>query len=391
MDVSLNAEQRAWQQKAREFAQEVIRPLSLKQDQTANPKEAFDWDLIRKGSKLGFRTAVVPKDWGGHGIDAVTQVLVMKELAKGDSAVSKTFSQCWKWSHLIASHCSVEQRERFLPPFLADDTYLLGHAGTEPNAGSDHRLPPEDDPRSGWHLRAERKGDEWLLNGEKCFIANGGVAKLFFVSTRTNPDVRIQEGGTEFLVPADTPGLRVGVTYNKSGWRFYQNGELVFQDARLPHANVVGEVNEGWKTRGGGFGDLELSSNALGVCEDAIELATAHAKSRWPNSRYFLDNQAIQLKLSEMHMLTEALRSFAMRLAAETDAGQHSVSGVLLVNFSCDVIQRVTRLNMDIHGGAGCATMPARVDKLVRDAVIWTHLAGDSVQRMKTVRRMKWD
>src|SRR5687768_1699651 len=130
MDVSLNAEQRAWQQKAREFARDEIRPLSLEKDQTANPKEDFDWDLIRKGSKLGFRTAVVPKDWGGHGIDAVTQVLVMKELAKGDSAVSKTFSQCWKWSHLIASHCSVEQRERFLPPFLADDTYLLGHAGT---------------------------------------------------------------------------------------------------------------------------------------------------------------------------------------------------------------------------------------------------------------------
>ena len=87
----------------------------------------------------------------------------------------------------------------------------------------------------------------------------------------------------------------------------------------------------------------------------------------------------------------EALRSFLMRLAAETDAGEHTVSGVLLVNFSTDVIQRVTRLNLDIHGGAGATEMPARVDKLVRDAVIWTHLAGDSVQRMKTVRRMKWE
>ena len=390
MDISLNAEQRAWQQKAREFAQEEIRPLSLKQDQVADPVEAFDWDIIRKGSRLGFRTVVVPKAHGGHGIDAVTQVLVMKELAKADSAISKTFSQCWKWSHLIASHCSAEQRKRFLPPFLEDDTYLLGHAGTEPNAGSDHRLPPEDDPKSGWRLRAERRGDEWLLNGEKVFMANGGVAKLFFVSTRTNPDVRIQEGGTEFLVPTDTPGLRVGKTFNKSGWRFYQNGQLLFDDARVPHANVVGAVNEGYKTRGGGFGDLELSSNALGVCEDAIELATAQAKSRWPAARYVLDNQTIQLKLSEMHMLTEALRSFVMRLAAETDAGQHSVSGVLLMNFATDVIQRVTRLNMDIRGGAGATGMPARVDKLVRDAVIWTHLAGDSVQRMKVVRRMKW-
>ena len=187
MDIALTGEQLAWQEKAREFAQDELKPLSLRQDRIADPKAAFDWDVIRKGSRLGFRTAVVPREWGGHGIDAVTQVLVMKELARGDSAISKTFSQCWKWSHLIASHCSDEQRERFLPPFLADDTYLLGHAGTEPNAGSDHRLPPEDDPKSGWHLRAERSGDEWILNGEKCFMANGGVAKLFFVSTRTNP------------------------------------------------------------------------------------------------------------------------------------------------------------------------------------------------------------
>jgi alkylation response protein AidB-like acyl-CoA dehydrogenase len=391
MDVSINTQQRAWQEKARQFAQDEIRPLSLRQDRIADPAATFDWDIIRKGSKLGFRTAVVPKAYGGPAIDAMTQVLVMKELAKGDSAICKTFSQCWKWTHLIASHCSREQRDRFLPPFLADDTFLLGHAGTEPNAGSDHRLPPEDDPKSGWHLRAERRGDEWLLNGEKTFIANGGVAKLFFVSTRSNPDVRIQEGGTEFLVPTDTPGMRFGKRFNKSGWRFYQNGELIFENARVPHANVVGKVNEGWKTRGGGFGDLELAANALGVCEDAIDLATAHAKSRWPAARYVLDNQTIQLKLSEMHMQTEALRSFLMRLAAETDAGQHTVSGVLLVNFAADVIQRVTHLNLDIHGGAGATEMPARVDKLVRDAVIWTHLAGDSVQRMKTVRRMKWD
>ncbi len=393
MNVSLNEEQRAWQLKAREFAREEVRPRSLERDRKADPRETFDWEIIRKGSKLGFRTAAVPREWGGHGIDFVTQALVMTELSRADSAISKTFSQCWKWSHLIASFCTAEQKERFLNPFLEDDTYLLGHAGTEPNAGSDHRLPPEDDPKSGWRLKAERKGDEWILNGEKCFIANGGVAKLFFVSTRTNPNVSIREGGTEFLVPIDTPGLRIGKTFNKSGWRFYQNSELIFENARVPHGNVVGEVNEGYKTRGGGFGDLELSANALGVCEDAIEMATQHARTRWRESRYFIDNQAIQLKLSEMHMLTEALRSFVMRVAAESDAGgrHHSATGVLLMNFATDVIQRVTRLNMDIHGGAGATTMPSRVDKLVRDAVIWTHLAGDSVQRMKAVRRMKLD
>src|SRR5882672_1185605 len=130
MDFSLSEEQRAWQAKARKF---------------------------------------------------VTQALVMAELARADSAISKSFSQCWKWSHLIAAVCSQEQKERFLKPFLADDTFVLGKGITEPNAGSDNRLPPADDPRAGLKLRAERKGDEWILNGEKAFIANANIGKLFFI------------------------------------------------------------------------------------------------------------------------------------------------------------------------------------------------------------------
>ena len=125
----------------------------------------------------------------------------MAELARGDSAMSKAFSQNWKWSHLIASACTEDQKERFLKPFLADHRYVMGRGITEPNAGSDNRMPPEDDPKAGYRLRAERDGDEWILNGEKCFIANGSVGSLFFVDARTNPDVNIKQGGTLFMVP----------------------------------------------------------------------------------------------------------------------------------------------------------------------------------------------
>ncbi len=392
MDVTLTEEQRAWQQKARRFAEDELRPVALERDQISDPRATFDWDLVRKGSQLGFRTAVVAKEFGGHGIDMVTQALVIAELARGDGPMAKTFSQCWKWSHLIAGACTPEQKERFLRPFVADDTFLLGQAGTEPNTGSDHRMPPEEDPRAGWKLRAERHGDEWILNGEKCFIANGGVAKLFLISTRTNPNVPQKEGGTVFLVPLDTPGMRVGKVFNKSGWRFYQNAELIFDNARVPHANVVGEVNGGQAVRSGParqFGDFELGANALGICDAAVEMAARHAQSRWQDARYFRDNQAIQLKLSEMNMLTEALRSFVMRVAAEGNVktGGYANNAILLQNFATDAIQRVTALNMEIHGGAGVRKMDARADKLVRDALIWTHLAGDSVQRMKAVRK----
>jgi alkylation response protein AidB-like acyl-CoA dehydrogenase len=206
--------------------------------------------------------------------------------------------------------------------------------------------------------------------------------------------VNVKQGGTLFMVPKGTPGFRIGKIFNKRGWRFYQNAELIFENARVPHANVVGEVGGSVKTgRGdttGGdlFGDLELAANALGVCDDAIAMATAFARRERRAGKYLFEHQLVQLKLVEMHALTEALRSFVLRVAWQHDQKTHSANAGLAMNYSTDVIQRVTRLNMEIHGAEG-AMMNARVDKLVRDAMVWTHLAGDTVQRIKVLRRIK--
>ena len=393
MDFTLNEEQRAWQEKARKFAEEEIRPVSLARDRILDPKETWDWELIKKGSKLGFRTLAVPEAYGGPGADYVSQALVMAELARGDSAVSKAFSQNWKWSHLIAAVCTPEQKERFLKAFLADDTFVMGKGITEPNAGSDNRLPPDDDPRAGLRLKAERRGDEWILNGEKCFIANANVGKLFFIDARSNPNVSVKEGVTMFLVPRDTPGFRSGKVFNKNGWRFYQNAEMIFENARIPQANVIGEsggqssLDKGERTGGDLFGDLELASNALGVCMAACESGLTLAKSRTQGGKPLFEQQNVQLKIGRMHMLTEALRSYVMRVAWEHDQKLSSVNPGFVMNFSQEVIQEVTRINMDIHGAAGF-TMDAQANKLVRDGIIWTHLAADAVQRMKVVRRL---
>jgi acyl-CoA dehydrogenase len=395
MDFNLSNEQRDWQMTARKFAEEEIRPISVARDEIDTAHETFDWEIVKKGSKLGFRTLAVPKEYGGEGTDFVTQALVMAELARGDSAMSKTFSQNWKWSHLISQACTEEQKERFLRPFVADDTFLLGKGISEPTAGSDNRLPPPDDPKAGLKLRAERDGDDWILNGEKCFIANAPVGKLFFIDARTNPNAPLRQGTTMFLVPRDTPGFRIGKVFNKSGWRFYQNGEMIFENARVPHANVVGPVNgsemktqtAGDRTGGDLFGDLELAANALGVCTDACEMALAYAKEARQGGKPLFEQQSIQLNLNKMHMLTEALRSYVMRVAWEHDHKMHSANAGLAMNFSTDVIQEVTEINLDIHGGAGCSVDP-RAEKLVRDGFIWSHLAGDSVQRMKVARRL---
>jgi alkylation response protein AidB-like acyl-CoA dehydrogenase len=395
MDFTLSNEQRAWQMTARKFAEEEVRPISLARDAIETAAETWDWDIIRRGSRLGFRTLAVPKEWGGHGADFVSQALVMAEIARADSAISKAFSQNWKWSHLISASCTEEQKRRFLPDFIADDGFVLGKGITEPGAGSDNRLPP-DDPKAGLKLKAERKGDEWILNGEKAFIANAPVGKLFFIDARTDTSVPLKQGTTMFLVPRDTPGFRIGKVFNKSGWRFYQNGEMIFENARVPHANVVGEVNgatrksggTGGDTTGGDlFGDLELAANALGICDDACESALRHAKTATQGGQPLFAQQSIQLTINRMYMLTEALRAFVLRVAWEHDMKVHSANAGLAMNFSSDAVQEVAELYMEVRGLDG-AHMDPHADKLVRDSIIWTHLAADSVQRMKVARRL---
>lgn len=394
MDFSLNDEQLSWQNKARDFSDSKIKPISVPRDQIEGGFDPFDWSVIEEGSKLGFRTLAVPKEWGGPGTGFVTQALVMMELARGDSAICKAFSQNWKWSHLIVNACNEDQKSRFLAPFIEDHRYMLGRGITEPNAGCDNRLPPKSDPKAGYRLKAERDGDDWILNGEKTFIANGSVGSLFFIDARTDPNVDIIHGGTLFLVPKDTPGFRIGKIFNKAGWRFYQNAELIFEDARVPNNNVIGQVGTGSVKAAGGdttggdlFGDLELAANAVGVCDDANDLAMSYASNKMQGGKKLVEHQLVQLAIAEMNMLTEALRSFVLRVAWEHDQGSRSANGVLMVNYSTDVVLKVTRLNMDIHGALGCRSNP-RVDKLVRDAMIWCHLAGDSNLRLKAFSKL---
>jgi alkylation response protein AidB-like acyl-CoA dehydrogenase len=160
----------------------------------------------------------------------------------------------------------------------------------------------------------------------------------------------------------------------------------------VPHANLLGEVGSAFRPRGAGknakFGELEYAANAVGVCDAAVEMGMQCARAAHRAGRPLAGHQLVQLKLSEMHMCTEALRSFVMRLAAESDAaGVHRAPhGHFLMNFATDAIQRVCYANLGIHRYAGGEFIDAGAEKLVRDAIIWTHIAGDSVQRMKSVR-----
>ncbi|MFP6869118.1 MAG: acyl-CoA dehydrogenase family protein [Nitrospinota bacterium] len=394
MHQVLNDEHRALQQMARDFAEKEIIPVAAERDRIQDPKETFSPELIKKGSALGLRTLAVPEEFGGPGVDLKGQVLVILELARGDGGVAKTFSQCWKWTPMLCRLATDEQRERFLPKFLEDDLYLLAMAGTEPDAGSDNRMPPPGYPKAGWKTSAVRDGDEWVINGMKHFIANGGVAKLYIVRTRTNPDVPITEGTTMFFVPSDTPGFSIGRRHDKIGWRFYQNAELIFQDCRVPASNLLGELNKGKgdsSERFVSFNDVELAANVIGISQAAFEHALNHARNRFQGGKPIIEHQAIALKLSDMYMRLEASKSYLFNVVDSNENGGaefESSSKQLLKVFATESAIQITRLAVEIFGGSG-VMRDAPVEKLLRDANIFPHLAADSIMNLRAAAKLR--
>ncbi|MDP7502523.1 MAG: acyl-CoA dehydrogenase family protein [Nitrospinota bacterium] len=391
--MKLSDEHRALQQMARDFAEKEIRPISAERDLISDPKETFDWEIIKKGSALGLRTLAVPERFGGPGVDLMGQALVILELARGDGAICKTFSQNWKFTPIITEVANDEQRERFLPQFMENDDFLLASGNTEPDAGFDNRYPPPDYPKAGYKMSAVRGGDEWILNGMKQFIANGGVASLYVVFTRTNLDTSIKEGTTLFLVPKDTPGFTIGRRHNKIGWRFYQNAELIFEDCRVPDANILMGVNKGLDFRWefvSGFNDIELAGNLLGIAQAAYEHAIEHARNRFQGGKIIIEHQAVKLKLADMYMRLEAGRSYYFKVVEDClDGGVEgdSASKQLMKVFVTEVAQRVTRDAVEIFGGMG-VMKDAPVEKLMRDASVLTHLAAGTVNTLMAAEKL---
>ena len=202
--------------------------------------------------------------------------------------------------------------QRYFDAFVNDDEFVMGGGITEPNAGSDNRLPPKDDPKSGLQLSAKLDGDTWVLNGSKCYIANANIGKLIFAFARTDAQAPMSEGTTIFAVQRGTPGLKVGKVFNKHGWRFYQNAELFFENLRVADGDRLSAINGAHHKHGGRnskFSDMEYAANAVGMCDAAIEMATAHGRTIRRAGKRLNEHQMFQLKLSEMHMLTEGLRA----------------------------------------------------------------------------------
>ncbi|MBO0819263.1 MAG: acyl-CoA dehydrogenase family protein [Nocardiopsaceae bacterium] len=371
MDFSLTPEQLELQSVAREFAYTELWPAARVLDAAARPRDAFGADLVARASALGLRTLKLPPEYGGRGIDALTEALVLEEIAVGDCGFAMTLAHAWREGNLVARWGTPGQRERFLPALAADPGYLTSLASTESHAGSDNGLPYDADLGAGPRTSAVRDGDQWVINGRKRFITNGNVARLVVVWARTDPEKPWTQGISGFLVPGDAPGLRVGRTEDKFGLRLNQNVELIFEDCRIPADNLIGELNRGHHLSEEAMigSKMKEAVRALGVARCAYELAAQWTRHRVQGGSALIEHESIAVRLAQALQEIETARTLIWRAAWSTDHEPDRARPLedMAMLYTSEMGIRVVSQCLRLFGARG-ALRDWPMEKLMRDA-----------------------
>ncbi len=377
MNFELTEEQLMIQQTAREFAQEKIAPSAVERDL----KEEFPHDIIKELGELGFMGMMVSPEWDGAGLDTVSYVLAMSEISKVDASVGVIMSVnnslvCWG----LEQYGSDFIKDKYLRP-LATGQKLGAFALSEPEAGSD---------ATNQHTEAVRDGDHWSINGIKNWITNGKTADYYLVMAQTNRELR-HKGITTFLVEKGTPGFDQAKKEDKLGIRSSDTCSLTFNDARVPHENIVWEEGKGFnfamKTLNGGR--IGIAAQALGIAEASLEAAVNYSKTRKAFGTEIKNHQAIQFKLADMAVQVEAAKLLILEAAALKDAGKDYTKQAAMAKLYASKAAVDCALEaIQIHGGYGYVR-EYLVERYLRDAKITEIYEGTSeIQRVVIAREL---
>ncbi len=352
---ALNEEERAVRDTVREWAEREVAPGAAQRDE----EERYDLALFERAGELGLSGLPYPEAYGGAGMGTFAWVLAAEEIAAADMALAVSLSVHVLSQLCIYAYGTDEQKERFLPPMTAGRE-LGAFALTEPQSGSD---------AASLSLAAVRDGDDYLLTGTKIWITNGGDAARTIVFATVDRSLG-KAGITAFVVEADTPGFRLGSKERKMGIRGTTAYELVFEDARVPAANRLGEEGDGLRVALSalGAGRISIAAACTGLARSAMELAARYALQRRQFGRAIADQEMIQAMLAEMAVGVDAARLLTWRAARLRDAGQPiNAPSSMAKWYASDVAMRVTTDAVQIYGGAGYSR-DNPVERLMRDA-----------------------
>ncbi len=352
---ALSEEERLVRDTARDWAQREVAPGAAQRDE----EERYDRSLFERAGELGLTGIPYPEEYGGAGMGTFAWVLAAEEVAAADMGMAVSLSV-----HVLSQLCifangTDEQKQRFLPAMTAGRE-LGAFALTEPQAGSD---------AAALALTATRDGDEYLLTGTKIWITNAGEAARYVVFGTVDRSAG-KAGITAFVVEADTPGFRLGSKERKMGIRGTTGYELVFEDARVPAENRLGDEGDGLRVALSalGAGRIGIAACCTGLARSALELAARYALQRRQFGRAIADQEMIQGMLAEMATGVDAARLLTWRAARQRDVGQPINAPSSMAKWhASDVAMRVTTDAVQIYGGAGYSR-DNPVERLMRDA-----------------------
>ncbi|WP_326982872.1 acyl-CoA dehydrogenase family protein [Chryseobacterium sp. MYb264] len=366
MDFNLSEEQLLIQQAARDFAQTELLPEVIERDRD----QKFPVEQVKKMGEMGLLGMMVDPKYGGAGMDSVSYVLAMEEIAKIDASAAVVMSVN---NSLVCAglekFASEEQKVKYLTP-LASGQVIGAFALSEPEAGSD---------ATSQKTTAEDKGDYYLLNGIKNWITNGGTATYYIVIAQTDPEKK-HKGINAFIVERGWEGFEIGTKEDKLGIRGSDTHSLIFNNVKVPKENRIGEDGFGFNfamavLNGGRIG---IASQALGIASGAYELALKYAKTRKAFKTEIINHQAIAFKLADMATQITAARMLCFKAACEKDAGKDiSESGAMAKLYASQVAMDTTIEAVQIHGGYGYVK-EYHVERLMRDAKITQIYEGTS-------------
>src|SRR6516164_3640206 len=359
-DRYLSEEQRLMRQTCRRYVDEVVRPFisaNREREWLFEPAERLPAEILEEADRAGLRGLGVPDRYGGVGLDPATEAqtfsIIATELARGDSGLADKLVQNWKISVLLRSLAPGHLQDAWFPRYLADPGFLMAHCLTEPRGASDRWLP-YNVPEANMDTTAVHRDGHWIINGRKQFISNGYDAGLFVVYANTNPQVGMMQGTSSFLVPRDTPGLTVARCNETVGCRFMNNGELVFEDMRVPGDHLLVE-NDALGKAAVYFrpGKIIQAAKNLGVGVRAFELAADYVQNYVQGGRILIKHQAVALRLADMATRIEAVRALLERAAQAVD--DNAADADTLCNmakvFASEEILKVAQHALELHGG----------------------------------------
>jgi alkylation response protein AidB-like acyl-CoA dehydrogenase len=377
MPFELTDTQRAVQETARAFARDQVAPAAAENDRLGR----FPADLVRGLGELGLLAVNVPEAHGGSEAGAVAYALALMEIAAADCATAVTMAVTNMVGEIIARFGTEAQRARHLPR-LASGEHLAGaFALSEPQAGSD---------AAAMRTRAVRRGEGWVLDGEKQWITSGDVAGVLVVWAKTDPAAG-SKGVTAFLVEGGTPGLVIGRHEKKMGIRASSTVALAFDGCEVPDSARLGELGAGYRIALAALdgGRIGIASQATGTIRAALEASVRYAKERQTFGVPIAEHQAIRFMLADLATEHDAARLLALRAAALKEAGLPFTREASMAKlFASEAAQRAVSHAVQIHGGYGY-TDAFPVERYFRDARVQTIYEGTSeIQRLVIAREL---